>query len=424
MMPMKTKHVRLLLAALPALACMLAFLACSKAPELAGATSETTNGDLKASVQRADGTPAARTRVLLVDDEDWLGKIAEGSSVKLDSAVTDDSGGFQIRLPKAHRCNLQIDDTAQGAFLRGVNAALPPAATSSALLKITLAPYGRVSGRIHSDNGDAREIRLAGTTYAAVINADSGYVFSQVPAGSFAIVAMVDRNGLAQPFLARSFDLAPGASLVDQDLGVSASRILVDDFESGWKQTALGRILGQGLWYTLTDSVEKGNSSVKADVVSGSEAYSGSSVRTEYVLGSKLHVAWAIMGFQIGTALSGNAYDFSNLTAISFWAKGKGNIDVRCMSRAITSKYADSAQYFYTVRLQPGWTHVTIPVDSLRLPSFASPELQAITWAQAAKEMQALDFTVEAPQMHAGDTAVFWLDEVYFQGLSLKDLAP
>jgi hypothetical protein len=159
-------------AAWAACAAGLLAAACTRNDRVAGATSETTNGDLQAIVKRADGVPAARVRVLLVDDEDWLGKAAEGQSVILDSAVTDAKGAFRMRVPLAHRCNLQIDGADGGVFLRGINTDL---GISTAGRTFGLAAYGSISGKVRSEAGSARELRLAGTAYAAAVGADCAY---------------------------------------------------------------------------------------------------------------------------------------------------------------------------------------------------------------------------------------------------------
>ena len=120
-----------------------------KNSDLAGGTSETSNGDSEASVTNADGTSSARVRVLLVDDQDWMGKAAEGRPVALDSFYTDADGVLRIKVPDSLRCNLQIDSRHEGLFLRDVGSHLQEIASSRKLL---LSPYGSVSGNILWDS--------------------------------------------------------------------------------------------------------------------------------------------------------------------------------------------------------------------------------------------------------------------------------
>jgi hypothetical protein len=408
--------------ALTLLALLSVLAACGRNEGLAGATSETTNGDLKASLTHADGTPAARVRVLLIDDEDWLGRLAEGKTVVLDSAYSAADGSLGLKVPLAHRCNLQIDGADEGAFIRNVNSLLPVKGSIPSANSIRLRAFGSLSGKARSDFGSAKELRLGGTAYAAPIGPDSAYRFAKVPAGSFAIVALINRDGIVRPILTQSIDVAAGADIV-KDVGVAADRILVDDFASGWKQTALGRILGDGLWYTATDIGDAGNSSIKVEYATDSLSFDGSSVRAEYVLGSRLRNPWAIMGFDIGTSLKGTVYDFTRLTAISFMAKGSGWVNVKFLSKAVSRDFADSVHYYYPLKLPAEWTRITIPIDSLRRPAYTPAAALAITWAQAAKEMKTIDFTVELPNSDHGDTTVFWVDQIQLEGLRLEDIS-
>lgn len=398
------------------------FGGCTRNGPVAGITSETTNGDMEMSLTLSSGAPAARVRVLVVEDGDWIGKVSESLPLILDTLYTDDRGGLALHMPIAHRRNLQIDNGEEGLFVRQVNAMLDTGGHPSRR-KFSLAAYGGLSGHVHSDSGPVKELRLAGTALIATLDADSGYAFPRVPAGTFAIVAMADRGGSLQPFATHSIGIAAGVQQTGQDVGVLSSRIPVDDFEQGWKQTALGRILGEGLWYTATDIEEKGNSSVKVDLFNDSQAHAGSSVRAEFILGNRLSNPWSVMGFGIGASGTGDAHDFSGLTAISFWAKGQGTVDIRFMSRILTRETKDTAQYFHPVKLPSAWTWITVPVDSLRLPAAAQEDLHAFPWKTVAKEIMAVDFTVEPPSGKAGDTTVLWLDDIHFEGVSLKDIA-
>lgn len=422
--------------------------ACNRGPAVAGATSETTNGDLQASVFHADGSAAARVRVLVVDGEDWLGRIGEGRSPVLDSAYSDSLGRFTVKLPLGHRCNLQLDavapDTstqagavdsatgtlpagsdagtgAEAAFRRDAGTLLADPAESR---RFTLAAAGRVAGRLQSGPAEARALRLTGTAYVAEVEPDGGFAFPAVAAGSYAVIAVANRNGASRAIAAGTVEIAPGADLNGLDLVAASDRILVDDFALGWRQTALGRILGDGFWYTATDIGDKGNSSIRVDFVTDSASFDGSSVRAEYAVGTRLSTPWAIMGFNVGTSYNGDTYDFSDLTGISFLAKGSGIINVKFLSKAVSRLYQDSVHYYYPLRLPAEWTRITIPVDSLRMPANASAEVRTITWAQAAREMQTVDFTAEVPDSDPGDTVIFWADSIYLEGLSLDRLAP
>ena len=384
-------------------------------PKMAGATSETTNGDLQARVLNADGSAAARVRVLLVYEGDWLGKAAEGKSVILDSARTDAAGRFDMKLPAGRTCNLQIEGGDGGAFVRGAEAL-----GGKAVRTFSLAAYARVTGKVL--DGNVRELRLAGTAWTAGPDADRNFAFTAVAPGAYALMAFGSRDGAVHAWQARMLDLAAGAVLGGQDVAAEQA-VLLDDFTAGWKQSSLGRLLGEGFWYLASDSADGGTSAVSARILSGPESYDGSSVRADYALGQNLINPWAIMGCNIGTSDKGAVYDFSGLTAISLMAKGSGTVNVKLLSKVVARGFKDSVQYFYPLRLPSSWTRIVIPVDSLRMPAFAPAEARAITWAQAAREIQTLDFTVEMPDTDHGDSVTFWADDIRLEGLSLDSLA-
>lgn len=395
----------------------MVLIGCGDGRKLAGATSETTNGDIKASVTLSDGTPAARVRVLVVDDSLWLTKVIDGRSVILDSAVTDDSGRFALTLPVGKRCNLQIDVGGEGLFLRGLNA-LADTSKSAPRRDFRLTPFGALSGTVRSVSGMPEALRLAGTAYATPVSGDGLYAFAGVAAGSFPVVAAVYHSEVLRPAMARTVEVISGDTALNQDFQVGVDRILVDDFEQGWKQTALGRLIGGGFWFTNSDVISGGNSSSEVTVVSDTAAYIGSSVHVQHNLGRTLTYPFATLAFPLGPR--GKPYDLTGLQAISFWAKGEGSIMVRFSSNAVFRLYADSVHFAYTYALTPEWSLVTVPVDSLRVPDNAPAALKAWSWTRAAKEVTTIDFKASRPSSLPGDTVRFYLDEVYLEGMPLE----
>lgn len=390
---------------------------CGDARKLAGATSETTNGDIKASVTLADGAPAARVKILVVDDSLWLSKVMDGQSVVLDSAVTDDSGRFALTLPVGKRCNLQIDVGGEGLFLRGLNA-LADTTKSAPRREFRLTPFGAFSGTVRAASGMPEALRLAGTTYATPVSGDGLYAFDGVSSGNFPVVAAVYHSEALRPAMARSVEVISGDTALNQDFQVEVDRILIDDFERGWTQTALGRLIGGGFWFTNSDVRSGGNSSSVVTMVSDTAAYIGSSVHVQHNLGKSLSYPFATLAFPLGPR--GKSYDLEDLKAISFWAKGEGSIMVRFSSNAVFRLYADSVHFSHTQVLSPDWTLVTIPVDSLRVPDFAPAALKAWSWTQAAKEVTTIDFKASRPSTLPGDTVQLYLDEVHLEGIPLE----
>lgn len=176
------------------LAAMLSACLDFRSKEVAGGTSETSNGDLQARVTYADGRPAAQVQVLVVDDAGWMAKISEGKSVVLDSQRTDDKGRLRLKLPQCERCNLQVDAEAEGLFLEDVVGLIKrERAAGHDVDELELAPFGSVSGHVMSDS--ITFLRLAGSTYATPAD-DGGYFFRDVSEGEYELVPIEDTRVL------------------------------------------------------------------------------------------------------------------------------------------------------------------------------------------------------------------------------------
>jgi|GEM_PF-1549344 len=415
---------------------------CDQPRHIAGGTSETTNGEDIATLTYADGSAAARVRILIVDDEDWTGKVAEGRSVVIDSAYTDADGKVALKPPATPRCNLQIDADSQGGFVRDIRSHLAStlgekplnSADSIRLAKAArafiLAPNGSISGRARTDTGAAiSEMRLLGTAYTAALNVDGYYTFNAVAPGTYGLVAMVRRNGSVQPVVEDTVVLLPGDTLRNRNvldtvprpiLTDTLPRTLVDDFEHGfWWNTVLGKSLGEGMWYSKT----VGGSGAGLQFFGGREAFADTSLRAVLRVG-KTDSSFVSIGFQIGMFSTNTFYDLSKLTAFGFWAKGSGSVDVTFLAKGADTSIASVIPYAYTVALQPTWSKVTIPGDSLQGRPVAAVGPQPAPWAIASSHVIAVEFIAKRPLSIPGDTVTLWMDEMYFEGMRLQDVVP
>lgn len=200
------------------------FIGCFKSTEVAGGTSETSNGDLQASIHYADGSRAAHVRVLLIKDQDWLGEVDEGRSVILDSAFSDATGSLRIKVPESIRCNLQIDAIAQGLLFRNAKAV----EAGSKPIKLTLAPHGSVSGHLVLDSGTSvSEMRMSGTAYGAVVNPYGEFEFSKVPAGTYPLVALRRLNSVIHPQVLQTVEVAAGAAITGLEVTIPKDTVPV-----------------------------------------------------------------------------------------------------------------------------------------------------------------------------------------------------
>lgn len=387
-------------------------MGCFGSGDLAGGTSETTNGDYIASVTRAGGGAAARVKALLIDDEDWAGRVAEGRTVILDSAAADGKGAFRLALGACRRCNVQIDADGEGLFVRDVK----PNGAAAEAGALSLQAGASLSGTVIADSGAVRALRLAGTDYAAVPDARGTFAFPSVAPGSYAVYVVLELEGAVSAAPIASVDLAPGQAVTGLALNVASERILVNDFEREfWSQTPIGKAVGGG--WTATSS---GSAVVESAPDSGGgQAYAGNSLLTRIDFGSGEQGTQARVGFTVDASVN-----LSRMKAFSFEAKGEGRIHVRFHSRSLNQASGDSVSFQYPVDLRPDWTHVVVPADSLALTENAPASLAAFAWAQAAKDILAVDFVSLPPDSGASGPGkqTYALDELYLEGMSLPAL--
>jgi hypothetical protein len=409
------KHANTLArSAAAALLCLLA--GCLQASKVAGGTSETTNGVYSASVAYADGKPAAHARVYVVDGGDWAAKVAEGRSMILDSAVADAQGGFQVKLEKDQRCNLQIDGGRGALFLRDVP--YPEADADAPARSLTALSPASLSGRIQADSGTVRELRLSGTAYVSKVGADGAYAFPAIAPGAFDLIAVETRNGAVTAVAVKTVVLAAGQDSAGLDVDMASQRVLVNGFEEEfWFQTALGGMAGGG-W-----AAEKsGSASIQTRIsAAAGEAYAGKSLIADMMFQAGDPSAKARVGFSLDASI-----DLSKMSAVSLHAMGTGRVYLRFHSRALNALSGDSVQFQYPIDLHSQWTRVSIPVASLALTENAPAALQGYAWADAAKDILEVDF-VALPAVPAGSNAAtqsLGLDDIVFEGVSLKDLKP
>jgi len=415
--------VSLVCAILAALAIPCLVSQCSRQVAGSGGTDYPNTRTLAGVVNNGSGAAVPGARVYLVENQGWLGDVVDGVSVVLDSATSDAAGQFSVALPQRKSWNVQIDSRLGGILARDYGDTYDTLDTTRRSFGIL--PYASVSGTVAADSGPApRDLRFGGSAYVAPVNADRTYSLATMAPGDYTVVTETGAAGNLQPALAASLTAVDGTSRTGLDFSASETEILVDDFSIGQQQTNLGRLIGGGWWFTANDSPDGGNSSNSFTLVSGPGTYDGQSMLAEFALGATSGGPWAILGFFVGDGDKTITYDFSGVKSLSFWARGRGKVDVRFYTRLLdTLRGNQQTQFSYVIPVPAVWTHVTIPVDSLRIPPDCVAYRQGYTWKQVAGSMQAIDFIAEYPDNNPGDTVVLWLDNISLEGIDLATLA-
>ncbi len=407
--------VKLILAILGASICSALVSGCGV--NVAGSGTDYPNTKVSGMVHSSVDAPVSGARVQIIDNADWLADIINGQPVVLDSARTNASGAFAIRQPASTSWNIQIDSRDEGLLARDFSALVD--STKDTAYQFKLKPYATLSGTVQPDAGTPQQLALSGSSYGTVVNADKTYAFPALAEGAYVVVTATDIAGSQQRSLGASVQMRSGTVVAGQTLPAPVNRVLVDDFSIGQFQTNIGRTIGDGWWYTVNDSVAKGTSTITLSFVTGAEAYAGQSMRAVYTLDSLSAGPWALMGFFLGK--DSTNYDLSNLTALSFMAKGAGTIEVRFYSKMMDSVNGNTWQQFSYVLPLPGtWTSVAIPTDSLRLPANSPAYQQGYTWAQVAPTIQIIYLIAYTPQNNPGNTITMYLDNVSLDGMKLE----
>jgi hypothetical protein len=199
----------------------------------------------------------------------------------------------------------------------------------------------------------------------------------------------------------------------------------VDDFSGNAGQTNLGRVIGNGWWYTVTDNTQGGTSTVDLSNDPGAGAFAGQSRHATYVIGAGSGGPYAIMGFYIGKKDSTYAAATAALSALSFMIRGTGTITVSFVN--ILTDPAEnrrSVSFDHTVAVPSQWSHMEIPVDSLRVTADNQSSMLGRSWGQFNHSLQIITFMASGLETAIGDTVEVWLDDITFKGVSLANFVP
>lgn len=321
--------------------------ACTAGSDTAGSSLETENSvAVVLTVQKGDGTPAARTRVFvrpsdflaganslaLSDESDNL----ESPVVETDSAAgilnaeTDDQGRLNLPRLKPGSYTIEARESALKDFKR---VEVTDSSLDSVSLKV--AATGSMSGQVYLPE-DVRSVTVGiqGLDYFVQTDSLGNFVFENLPAGNFSVVGFVystyevaGLDGTVSsydsflPVGARTVHVSSEKTSENVKIGVAADTaskdtvpkdsvvedtvdvypvVLFEDFED----STYG-------WYTTVSRY----ASAKLDVDSAGLDRDGLVAHLVYTNDSNYN--WVLMG----KALRGIT-DFSELDSVVFWARG------------------------------------------------------------------------------------------------------
>jgi len=400
------RHIAVFLVS-AALCGMITLFSCT--PSLTdGNSSETTN----VAIVTSTGQPAVGAKVKLIDAGNWAYLSVRQKNVVLDSAIAGPDGTATFSTLPGSTCNLQIDHVGSGIVVPGFSR---NGKTVDSTGLIRLRNYATLRGTCSADSEKTTYAILDGTSYRSPVTSDGSFVFSGVAPAMYSLVL---GNSFGNLSLAGTASLVEGKTFTGDTIRPQYTSLLIDDFEGGDSTSVLGRITN-GYWYRFDDAHDGGHTTIATSIQQGAGPRGTSVMRADIVLGQDTGIdLYAGVGVYIGT--NKREWDFSSMTAISFWARGKKTIRVSVESHLIDS-IQSWPNFGKTIALDSVWRHIVIPVDSLDLRNSKAADL-GITWATAAKRIYRIEFDATEAYDKAGDTIKLELDDIRIEGISPSEL--
>lgn len=408
-------------------------------PNNASTTLETENSvAVVLAVKQGDGSPAARTKVL-VRPADFLAgannmkleKGAKGESpvVESDSTLgilnleTDEQGKLNLPRLKPGAYNIEARQDTAKAFVRVV---VTDASRDSVLLKVE--PTGAVSGQVYlPENESTVTVAVKGLDYFVETDTAGKFKFSKLPKGMINLVGFVyrtyktlDMNG--EPSTISNLMTVGNRSakiesnkttediMIGQKIVPTTDTVVKEDvypvYEfANFEDSAYG-------WYT---SVSK-YASAELDVQKNVHGRKGLSAHFVYTNDSNAN--WALMGHELN-----GMKDMSKLDSVVFWARAglsdstqwiSLSFDVLLDSIALDSTGYENGKAWVHLTLDTAWQRFSVTPKDLIEPDEHNIGGN-IGWDEVKKHVTNLNFF--GGGITEGEAYEIWLDDVTIYGV-------
>ena len=364
------------------------FSACSDNSVANGTGSNAGETELAIITVKNDGAPvAARVRLWNIE-KDSLSLALEG--------VASKNGEFEVARKELEKRIVQV----QGDSLAGMQYL----ASAQDQVEIKIAKTVNAVGRI-SENGKPVANAVVRVFDKSVKTDEEGnFVVENVPQGALFAYVKANEKNMA---VVVTGDSPSAIELTKEPF------ILVENFDD-WssRRTLLGKMFGQGWWFVSTDSLAGGNSKALNNlweddiIVSGDEAFNGSSFHEKFDIDSTFEYPYASAGFALGDDYHEEEmpsfYDLRGMSGISFVAKGSGSVFVQ-----LTCKNSNGEQVYYDskkVKLTDEWARITI----------AASEFDSEDEAFTLQHVNSINFVTT-------EDSEIYLDNIGIAGISITD---
>jgi endoglucanase len=115
-------------------------------------------------------------------------------------------------------------------------------------------------------------------------------------------------------------------------------------------------------------------------------------------------------------------FDFSELTAITFWAKGYGEMRVNFTTDTVLNGYGPEdnwGNFGCDFSLEPQWKQYIIPVKNLKPKAYSEAASDKLTWSDGMKKVCYIDFqSNQSYGKTVNDSIEMYLDDIRLYGMS------
>ena len=403
----------------------------------ASTTLETENS-IALAVKLGDGSPAARTKVL-VRPADFLAgannmkleKAAKGESpvVESDSTLgifnleTDEKGRLNLPKLKPGAYNIEARQDTAKAFVRVV---VTEASRDSVVLKVE--PTGAVTGQVNlPENESSVTVAVKGLDYFVETDTAGKFKFSKLPKGMINLVGFVYRTYKTLDMNGEPSTISNLMTVGNRNAKIESNKT-TDDIVIGQKFVpANDTVIEEDVypvfkfadfedsaygWYT---SVSK-YASAELDVQKNVHGRKGLSAHFVYTNDSNAN--WALMGHELN-----GMKDMSKLDSVVFWARSdlsdstqwiSLSFDVLLDSIGLDSTGYENGKAWVHLTLDTAWQRFTVTPKDLIEPD-ENHIGGNIGWDEVKKHVTNLNFF--GGGITEGEPYEIWLDDVTIYGV-------
>ena len=410
-------------------------MACSNDSDDVAAGSLETENSIAIQVTNANGTFAAKAKVI-IHETDYLSTIHKASSVQSgdspsgDVIVSVDIATNYAKTPETDANGvLYLDSLPTGQYMvevigaedteqKGANAFEVPAEVpdSTMVVPVQLGNSISVSGNVQTDKEDTW-VMIRGMQYATKVESDGSFSFPSIPASDFEIVLVYpteNAQGTLDNVIIGSAALhteLDGKSMTLVDTTMKSSDIEEpSDTTTAPEDTATTDTVPEDtLVHFIFDDFENGinawytsNSLYATAMLEGAEAGEGrEGLAAHFMCENDSAFNWALMGQYLGGAVN-----MSKLDSIVFWARG--SIE-NYISFSFDIVKEDSAANITSVK---SWTHIELSEQWTRYSFTPADMIEADNDNGGNVGWDAVKDSVTNISIFGGAGGEFWIDDI------------